>query len=128
MPLNFIPRRFASRTVVPTLFVALAVLLLPRLALAHAHLLSSTPAASATVHGPKVAIELRYNSRVDGQRSTLTLVMPDSSTKQLTLDSQSGPANLNAHATLQPGSYTIRWQALATDGHINRGEIPFTVQ
>jgi hypothetical protein len=125
---HFVPRRFTSRTVVPVFFVALAVLLLPRLALAHAHLLSSAPAANSTVHGPSVAIELRYNSRVDGQRSTLTLVMPDSSTKQLTLDPQSGPANLNAHATLQPGSYTIRWQALATDGHITRGEIPFTVQ
>jgi len=47
--------------------VGCAAMLLPRIAFAHAHLLSSTPAASATVHGPDVAIELRFNSRVDGR-------------------------------------------------------------
>jgi methionine-rich copper-binding protein CopC len=29
---------------------------------------------------------------------------------------------------LSAGGYTIRWQALASDGHITRGEIPFVVQ
>jgi len=44
------------------------------------------------------------------------------------IDKQSADNNLNAHATLKPGSYTLRWQALAPDGHITRGEIPFTVR
>jgi copper resistance protein C len=101
--------------------------LLPRIALAHAHLLSSTPAASATVQGPNVAIELRFNSRVDGVHSVLSLVTPDGGVK-LVIDKQSADNNLNAHATLKPGSYTLHWQALAPDGHITRGEIPFTVR
>lgn len=105
-----------------------AVLLLPRVALAHAHLLSSTPAANATVHGPAVSIELRFNSRVDGHRSVLTLVASDGHTEALAMDNQSGESNLNAHAVLKPGSYTLRWQALSTDGHITRGEIPFSVR
>jgi len=29
---------------------------------------------------------------------------------------------------LAPGKYTLRWQALAVDGHITRGEVPFTVE
>jgi copper resistance protein C len=107
---------------------ACALLLLPRLALAHAHLLSSTPAANATVRGPEVVFELRYNSRVDAHHSVLTLVRPDGHTEALAMDSQNAESNLNAHATLQPGSYTLRWQALSTDGHITRGEIPFTVR
>jgi len=108
-------------------FVALgAFLLLPRLALAHAHLLSSTPEANATVHGPAVAIELRFNSRVDGEHSTLGLVTQSGSITLLR-DKQRSETTLNAHATLKPGSYTLRWQALSTDGHITRGEIPFSV-
>jgi len=103
-----------------------ALLLFPRPALAHAHLLSSTPAANATVHGPAVSIELRFNSRVDGAHSTLELVTQNGSVT-LVRDSQRAPTALNAHATLKPGSYTLRWQALSTDGHITRGEIPFSV-
>jgi len=29
---------------------------------------------------------------------------------------------------LKPGEYQLRWQVLAVDGHITRGEIPFTVR
>jgi copper resistance protein C len=108
--------------------VACATLFLPRIAFAHAHLLSSTPAASATVHGPDVVIELRFNSRVDGHHSVLTLVMADGHTAAVPLDKQNAENNLNAHAALKPGNYTLRWQALSTDGHITRGEIPFTVR
>lgn len=104
-----------------------SALLVPRIALAHAHLLSSTPAANATVHGPDVAIELRFNSRVDGHHSVLSLVTSNGSVA-LTIDNQRADNNLNAHAKLKPGSYTLRWQALSTDGHITRGEIPFTVR
>jgi copper resistance protein C len=107
--------------------VAFVAFLAPRIALAHAHLLSSTPEANATVHGPNVAIELRFNSRVDGHHSVLSLATPDGGAK-LVIDNQSAQNNLNAHATLKPGSYTLRWQALSTDGHITRGEIPFTVR
>ena len=118
-----VAKRFAV-----AVMVMCAALLLPRVALAHAMLVSSTPAANATVHAGDTAIELRFNSRVDGARSMLMLVKPDGSTEKLTLDKQHGATMLDAHAALQAGKYTIRWQALAPDGHITRGEIPFTVQ
>jgi hypothetical protein len=28
---------------------------------------------------------------------------------------------------LTPGVYVLRWQVLAIDGHITRGDVPFTV-
>ena len=105
-----------------------ALLLLPRPALAHAHLVSSSPAANATVHGPDVTIDLKFNSRVETKGSTITLVLPGGLTQPLALDSHSNNVNLDTHAHLKPGSYTLRWQALSTDGHITRGEIPFTVR
>jgi len=108
--------------------IACAALIMPRVALAHAHLLSSTPAANATVHGPDVAIDLRFNSRVETKGSTVTLVLPGGQTQRLAIDSHSSDVNLDAHAHLKPGAYTLRWQALSTDGHITRGEFPFTVR
>lgn len=102
---------------------------MPRLALAHAHLESSTPAANATVAAGNVAIELRFNSRVDGQRSTLGIEAAGGSGQaSLVHEAQRSASTLNGHAILRPGKYVIQWQALAPDGHITRGEIPFTVQ
>lgn len=109
--------------------LALSVaLLLPRLALAHAHLVTSLPAANSSVHGPDIAIDLTFNSRVEMKGSMITLVLPGGATQRLTLDSQSNDVNLDAHGRLKPGNYTLRWQALSTDGHITRGEIPFAVR
>ncbi len=104
------------------------VLALPRIALAHAILVSSTPAENAQVHGPNVRIELRFNSRVDGERSRLLLVVPGGKVQGLPLDKQKTAATLDSHANLEPGSYAIRWEALSTDGHITRGEIPFSIR
>jgi copper resistance protein C len=119
----------SARKLSLSLLAACVFLLLPRLALAHAHLESSTPAANAAVQGPNVAIELRFNSRVDGQRSTLGVEIAGGSGKAAIVhDAQRSENTLNAHATLRPGHYVIQWQALAPDGHITRGEIPFTVQ
>jgi methionine-rich copper-binding protein CopC len=107
---------------------ASVLLLLPRAAFAHAHLVSSSPAANAAVQGPDVAIDLRFNSRVALKGSMITLVLSGGQTQRLTLDSQSNETNLDSRAHLRSGSYTLRWQALSTDGHITRGEIPFTVR
>uniref|UniRef100_A0A372IR34 Copper resistance protein CopC n=2 Tax=Paracidobacterium acidisoli TaxID=2303751 RepID=A0A372IR34_9BACT len=109
--------------------VALALLLMaPRLALAHAVLVSSTPEAHATVRGPEVTIHLKFNSRVDGVRSRIFLKLPNGQTQTEALDPQDAPDALRSHAKLQAGSYILLWQALSTDGHTTRGEIPFTVQ
>jgi methionine-rich copper-binding protein CopC len=34
---------------------------------------------------------------------------------------------LSARAVLARGRATVRWQVLALDGHITRGDVPFTV-
>lgn len=105
-----------------------SLLLLPLSAFAHAHLVSSQPAANSAVKGPKIAIDLSFNSRVETKGSMIQLVMPGGKTQRLTLDRQSGDTNLYAHAQLKPGSYSLQWQALSTDGHITRGEVPFSVR
>ena len=108
--------------------LALASLASAPLALAHAILVTSTPTAHGTVHGPAITVTLKFNSRVDRSRSRLMLLLPNGATQTLTLGAQSAPEELDAHADLGPGVYTLRWQAVAADGHISRGEIPFKVQ
>lgn len=94
----------------------------------HAILKESHPAANSKVSGPDVPIMLKYNVRIDAKLSKLQLLHPDNSTSDLTIDAQTSPDTLDAKATgLKPGAYRIRWQVLAPDGHITRGEIPFTV-
>jgi methionine-rich copper-binding protein CopC len=95
---------------------------------AHAILMESTPKLNSTVKGPDFAITLRYNVRIDGGRSRVRLVTPDGTVSTLTLASQASPDTLQTHATgLKPGAYKLQWQVLASDGHMSRGEIPFTV-
>jgi copper resistance protein C len=96
---------------------------------AHAILMETSPNSGATMNGPDVPIRLKFNVRIDGERSRITLVRPAGLAKQLTLDKQSSPDILTTTATgLIPGKYKLQWQVLAADGHISRGEIPFTVQ
>ena len=95
---------------------------------AHAILMESTPKSNSTVKGPDFAITLRYNVRIDGGRSRVRLVLPDGRVSTLTLASQATPDTLQTHAVgLNPGVYILQWQVLASDGHMSRGVIPFTV-
>ncbi len=100
-----------------------------RSAVAHAILLESSPSINATVAGPSVPIKLRFNVRIDATRSRLTLVKPDASTQLLAISKDASADILASQAQgLIPGEYRIRWQVLASDGHITRGEIPFKVK
>jgi len=97
-------------------------------AVAHAVLLESNPALKSAVSGPDVPVKLRFNVRIDALRSRLTLIRPDGSAAPLEIRQQTPADTLSAEATgLAAGAYRLRWQVLASDGHITRGEIPFTV-
>jgi copper resistance protein C len=110
------------------LICGLAVLA-PKVASAHAILVSSYPAENSRVSGPQVAVLLKYNSRIDPAHSTLSLLAPDGKVQKVAIGSASAPNALSANLTgLGKGAYVLRWQALSSDGHITRGEIPFHVK
>jgi copper resistance protein C len=95
---------------------------------AHAIIVESTPAINGVVTGPALDIKLRFNARIDAGRSKLTLVSPDSSARAIPLAQQTSPDLLLAKVqSLTPGKYQLHWQVLASDGHITRGSIPFSV-
>jgi hypothetical protein len=96
--------------------------------LAHAVLLESSPALKSSVAGPDVPLKLRFNVRIDAARSRLTLINPEGASQTLEINKQDLPEIISAEAKgLHAGLYRLRWQVLASDGHITRGEIPFTV-
>jgi methionine-rich copper-binding protein CopC len=95
---------------------------------AHAIIVESTPKMDGVVAGPVLEIKLRFNARIDGSRSKLTLICPDGISRTINLSQQNSPDSLLAEATnLLPGKYQLRWQVLAGDGHITQGNIPFRV-
>jgi hypothetical protein len=106
--------------------------LAPRAALAHAIIMESSPAENATVTGPELDVTLRFNSRIDRDRSSVTLsrdgAPADAKPAALPLRPADRPELLKAHAAgLVSGAYNLRWQVLSVDGHITRGDIPFKV-
>lgn len=111
------------------LFLVIAASLLsPSFSLAHAVLVESSPALKSSVAGPDVPLRLRFNVRIDAARSRLTLVGPDGASQTLEINKPDSPEIISAEAKgLHAGLYRLRWQVLASDGHITRGEIPFTV-
>jgi len=111
----------------PKIWLQLAAILLQTLAQAHALLEESTPPAGASVKPGPLDLSLRYNSRIDRGRSRLTLIRPDRTRDTIPIAPDGPPDIINAHLTLTTGTYTIRWQVLAVDGHITRGDVPLNV-
>jgi copper resistance protein C len=96
---------------------------------AHAVLTSSAPAVGSIVLAGTIRFALHYNSRVDHVRSALTITNPDQSRNRLTVAGGGPDDELDAETSLlKPGTYNLRWQVLAVDGHITRGDIPFSVK
>jgi len=108
--------------------LALAALALSPARPAHAHaiLLDSDPRHAAAIPPGERTLTLRFNSRLDIARSRLALLRPDRSLTVLKLLPGSDHV-LAATAQLTPGRHVLRWQVLAIDGHITRGELPFSV-
>lgn len=98
------------------------------LAFAHAMLVHSSPADQAVVHSHQVDIALDYDSRIEARRCTVKLTDAAGKAVALQMEPSAKPSELNAVAHgLANGKYQIHWQALASDGHITRGDLTFTV-
>jgi methionine-rich copper-binding protein CopC len=109
--------------------ITVVFLSLASLVYGHAILLSARPGSGQLVHGPDIQVCLRFNSRVDAKRSRITLVPTIGDPRTLSIGEQSSPDSLDSQVHgLESGPYVLRWQVLAVDGHISRGEVPFRVQ
>jgi methionine-rich copper-binding protein CopC len=116
-----------SRGLVPVLAALWLVLAVAVPALAHADLASSDPADKSVLATPPTVITLTFTEGLDQGKSSFKLSGPDGASgtgqaakggsKVMTLDG----------LDLGPGAYAIKWTSVATDGHIARGTLSFTV-
>jgi copper resistance protein C len=97
-------------------------------ACAHAVIVAASPTANEHVAPGKVPVHIEFNARIDKERSRLQVTDPAGAKADIQID-QAGEPNIVAGTTgdLAPGAYVLRWQVLAIDGHITRGDIPFVV-
>jgi len=95
---------------------------------AYLYLNPAEPAEQRARIAPDAGAQFDTVVRIDATRSRLTLVKPDAKAQSLTLIKDAPADTLASQVqSLVPGEYRIRWQVLASDGHITRGEIPFQV-
>jgi methionine-rich copper-binding protein CopC len=126
-------RAAAARLLLAAFLTALvpAVAAVPRPAAAHAIVVDSQPRVGEARPQGQQEFRVRFNVRIDRDRSRLQLFGPDGEEVPLTPAGDPGqrPDLLTGSATLdRPGTWVLRWQVLAADGHITRGDIPVTVE
>jgi hypothetical protein len=102
-----------------------AGLLIAAQAQAHSELASSIPAGGSTVVAPKT-ITLTFTREL--RLVTLRLVA-EGVDEALAVDRSAPPGTLFAVPlpAVRPGAYTVKWRAVAADGHIMRGSFSFAV-
>jgi methionine-rich copper-binding protein CopC len=100
----------------------------PPRAAAHALVVASTPSANAAVAGPEIDVRVQFSDRIDKKRSKLSVAsMSGQDFAVQLLEDESADMLVGRVIGLTVGFYRLRWQVLAVDGHITRGEIPFSV-
>jgi methionine-rich copper-binding protein CopC len=113
------------------LFALAAVALAPAApAFAHAHVVSSNPAANAVIAAPKqVSVTLSEKlvpafSKIEISMTGMNMAVPVKST--VSADGKTIVATPTG--ALMKGSYVINWSAASVDGHKTKGTIPFKIK
>jgi methionine-rich copper-binding protein CopC len=106
---------------------AAAGLLLAGLAIGHAKLLTSTPAADAQLRDAPTSLTLKFNENV--RLAALQLTLAD---KPIALKvdhaAAAAPEVTLTLPVLLPGSYAVHWSALSPDdGHVAKGSFAFVI-
>ena len=105
--------------------LALLLLLAATPAFAHAKLVSSDPAANASIKSPTM-IKLTFSESLEPTFSTASL--SDSAGKTLPVPkSVGGPTITLLPIRLKPGTYHVNWQAVGHDTHKLSGSFGFKV-
>lgn len=96
---------------------------------AHALVVESQPPARGQVAAGAVVVDLKFNSRLDRKRARLRVIDAQGAASDLVIRDDGSAEHLRATTgTLSAGDYRIEWYVLSPDGHVTRGNVPFTVQ
>ena len=109
------------------LLAMLALALFAQGASAHALIVSSQPAAGTVVPPGLLHVALGFNSRIDAKRSRVVLRSPDGTEREVAVAGDAQGTLVGETDVERTGHWSLHWQVLSVDGHVTRGEIPFTV-
>ncbi len=112
------------------LSLALLMTTAASMALAHAKLTRSSPAADSTIAAP-MAIELHFDEGVEAKMSSVKLMAADGdAVAAMSMNDSKDPTMLSImpNSPLKAGRYTVKWSAVTDDGHKTQGTFSFTVQ
>ena len=126
----YLPTVPVARLILPVL-LGVALLALPGRAAAHAELVSSDPAANASLMVPPERISLTFSEAIDPVATTITLLDPQqvevAGLGEVDLDADASTATVRL-PELEPGIYTVSYQVTsAVDGHVTSGILAFLV-
>ena len=110
--------------------VAVAALVLPASALAHAALLQTVPVASRTVNVVPTEVRLRFSEPVEPRFAIVSVT--DATGRQVTDgDPAAAPGSPQTLVTplgrVPEGWYLVFWRVISADGHPVRGAFTFAV-
>ncbi len=123
----------------PALLAALALsLAAPSVALAHVQLTASSPAEGSEAKAPK-AVSLTFDKPVAPATAAASIVMTampgmanhgEMAIRNLTpaWSADGKTLTLTLKKPLPTGTYEVRWQAAAADGHMMKGKVGFEVR
>jgi copper resistance protein C len=119
-----------SRSALRALMSCAAALAMTSTAFAHAHLVSSEPAANAEVAAP-AAVTLHFTEPLEPAFSKITLDAASGTPTVSTASEVDGSDAKVMHLALPQlaaGRYAVHWIAVATDGHRTQGDFSFNVK
>jgi methionine-rich copper-binding protein CopC len=97
---------------------------------AHAHVVSSNPAANAVIAAPK-QVSVTFNERLVPAFSKLDVAMTGMKMKVPVKTSVSADGKTLTgvpQGAFMKGNYVVNWTAASTDGHKMKGTIPFKIK
>lgn len=108
--------------------LALAFVLVASFAAAHMNVVKSAPAADSTVTKAPSSIQIWFTQVPDVAVSKLTMTGPDGDVPLNGLHAMEKSLMAMVGGKMADGSYTVSWQTAGDDGHIQRGELAFTLK
>lgn len=113
-----------------TTLLTVALLLVAGVASAHLKVTSSDPADGSTVDRPVRSVRVFFSQEPDVALSKLEIVGPEGAQVEVKGMHTMGDKDLMATVSgrMPDGEYTIKWQTAGDDGHVQEGELKFTLK
>lgn len=110
------------------LFIPILVLATGAIARAHAFIDHTQPRVGSIVHQPPAEVKLWMTEDLEPSFSKVEVFNPQGAEVDKKNTAVSGATMKVSLPTLPPGTYLVKWKAVATDTHKTSGTFNFTLQ